>query len=279
MSDLVTTFGLVVSRASVSLDSRVMIYWFGISNTIVFFLRSISVPAVGRSWTRTVDKNAVKQEAPAANLGRLSTVVLSLGNQSLTEHAPAIQPKQGDSTAGNGRESSTETRNNLTTMTAEHDSITTSTTAVFDSSISSTNDAAHLEVTGYQYTFRSHPGVGITVRYGSRNTTQTWEVRDGMIYIAPATGDSSSSTDSPDAAEGSVFPQGNGTGDPGPGAEAMSSTGSPSPLLLMPGGRNVANSTSNVTTDSGTEDPPRQDRPFVTRRPGLTGPKIKVRNG
>ncbi|KAL9012604.1 MAG: hypothetical protein Q9173_002646 [Seirophora scorigena] len=228
---------------------------------------------------RTVDRNAVKQEAPVANLKRLSTVVLSLGNQSLTDHAPAIQPKPGDSTTGNGTESSTKTRNNLATITAEYDSITTSTTAVFDSSISSTNDAAHLEVTGYQYTFRSHPRVDITVRYGSRNTTQTWEVRDGMIYIVPATGDSSSSTDSPDAAEGSVFPQGNGTGDPSPGAEAISSTGPSSPVLPMPAGQNVTNSTSDVTTDNGTEDPPRQEGPFVARRPGFTGPKVKVRNG
>ncbi|KAI4115841.1 MAG: hypothetical protein LQ345_003638 [Seirophora villosa] len=228
---------------------------------------------------RTVDRNKVKQEAPVSKPERLSSVVLSLGNQSLAGHVPAKQPKPGDSTTGKGTESSTTTSNNLTTMTAEYDSITTSPTAVFDSSISSTNDAAHFEVIGYQYTFRAHPRVDITVRYGSRNTTQTWEVRDGMIYIVPATGDSSSSTDSPDAAEGSVFPQGNGTGNQSPGAEAMSSTGSSSPLLPMPAGQNGTNSTSDVTTDSGTEDPPRQERPFVTRRPGFTGPKIKVRNG
>ncbi|KAL9020898.1 MAG: hypothetical protein Q9185_001861 [Variospora sp. 1 TL-2023] len=164
---------------------------------------------------QTVDRTAPQQEAPAADLEQLSNGAPSLSNHSIIGQGPARQRQPGDATAGTGTESNTEgSSNNLTTMTAGLGNLTAATTTVLDSSTLFTNDSACFGVSNYQYTFQSHPRVDITVSYGSRNTTQTWEVRDGMLYIVPPTenmepeaivttssmpmgpGDSSSSTNS-----------------------------------------------------------------------------------
>ncbi|KAL8643737.1 MAG: hypothetical protein Q9210_007580, partial [Variospora velana] len=136
---------------------------------------------------RTIDRTAPQQEAPAADLEQFSAGSPSVSNQSVTGQGPAKQRQPGDATAGTGTESNTEGSNNLTTMTAGLDNLTTATTTVLESSTLATNNSAPFYVSDYQYTFQSHPRLDITVSYGSRNTTQTWEVRDGMLYIVPPT--------------------------------------------------------------------------------------------
>ncbi|KAI4139212.1 MAG: hypothetical protein LQ341_004309 [Variospora aurantia] len=175
---------------------------------------------------QTVDRTAPQQEAPAADLEQLSNGAPSLSNHSIIGQGPARQRQPDDATAGIGTESYTEGSKNLTTMTAGLGNLTAATTTVLDSSILSTNDSACFGVSNSQYTFQSHPRVDITVSYGSRNTTQTWEVRDGMLYIVPpteniepeaivttssmpmGTGDSSASTNSTDTM--STTPMDNG---------------------------------------------------------------------
>lgn len=136
---------------------------------------------------RTVDRTAPQQEAPAANVEQLSNGAPSLSNHFVIGQGPAKQRQGADATAGTGTESNREGSNNLTTMTAGLGNLTAATTRVLEPSTLSTNDSAYFAVSDYQYTFQSHPRVDITVSYGSRNTTQTWEVRDGMLYIVPPT--------------------------------------------------------------------------------------------
>ncbi|KAL8965469.1 MAG: hypothetical protein Q9197_006497 [Variospora fuerteventurae] len=203
---------------------------------------------------QTVDRTAPQQEAPAADLEQLSNGAPSLSNHSVIGQGSARQRQPGDATAGIGTESYTEGSNNLTTMAAGLGNLTAATTTVLDSSTLSTNDSACFGVSNYQYTFQSHPRVDITVSYGSRNTTQTWEVRDGMLYIVPptenmepeaivttssmpmGTGDSSSSTNSTDTM--STTPMDNG--------DSSSSTNSTDTMSTTP----IDNGESSSEIDS-----------------------------
>ncbi|KAI4141667.1 MAG: hypothetical protein L6R39_005242 [Caloplaca ligustica] len=211
-----------------------------------------------------MDRVVARQEDPTAtistigilpNAGQLGTGTPSLGGHSLTGHGPAIQPQPGSSAAGNGTNT--------------------------DTTVVGSNETAHLEVTDYQYTYNSRPRVDITLKYGSKHITQTWEVRDGKIELVQPMGTGNPSINGTGTLEGSVFGN-NGSTNAAPAGtwddSSIFPNGDPSsPVPSGTSGGNTTGTSSGANVGSGTgTPPPRQERPSGVR-PGFTGPKRKVR--
>ncbi|KAL8712214.1 MAG: hypothetical protein Q9225_006979 [Loekoesia sp. 1 TL-2023] len=241
---------------------------------------------------RTEGKILARQEVPYPSIGdssststigilpnaaQLSTGIPALGGHSLTGHGPAIQPQPGDSNAGAGAGNGTDTGTGT-------DSSYTYTSSTNSDTNNPSSSSQNLQVTNYQYTSQGRSRVEITIKYGTQNVTQTWEVRNGTLqqvlpkgkmpcgtssaYVPAGTGTSNV------AAGGSLesSPYGNGT-DSGAPADSSSGSGAGGVSAESSGGSYAggATSTSGGYVPMGTGTPPRQARPDAAR-PGFTGP-------
>ncbi|KAI4177430.1 MAG: hypothetical protein LQ343_000411 [Gyalolechia ehrenbergii] len=189
----------------------------------------------------------------------LGTGTPSNGGISLTGHGPAIQPQPGDSNAGADTDTDTITSSNTDTGAGTGTGIDTSTSPNSNyTNPSNSSDVTHpgyspnhLEVTDYQYTMNGRPHVEIQVKYGSRNITQTWEVRNGTLHQVH---DKSSK---PCGSSSAYIPAGTGTPDDVRGGEGFSES---------------TNSTGESMGVSGEA----MGRPNAAK-PGFTGPKFMAR--
>ncbi|KAL8939617.1 MAG: hypothetical protein Q9216_003259 [Gyalolechia sp. 2 TL-2023] len=194
----------------------------------------------------------------------LGTGTSSLGGTPLTGHGPVIQPQPDDSNAGAGIDTDTMTSSDTSASSGTDNGIDTSTSSYSNSTNPPNNSDVtqpgyslpHLEVTDYQYSLNGRPHVDIQVKYGSRNVTQTWEVRNGTLHQVHR------KTSKPCGSSSAHVPAGTGTPN------------------VVSGGEDLSGST-NTTGDStegsgvamGTGTSLRQSTPNAAK-PGFTGPKF-----